>query len=225
MPSRNIVKVYVAEAMYHVYNRGVEKRVIFMDTQDYVVFRHYLRAYLLAPDHPSQKKLPPSLQRTLRGYDLFQRVELLAYCLMPDHFHFILWQQDARGMSEFVKRLSNAYVAYFNRRYDRVGSLFQGAYKAVQIDAGEQALRLSRYIHREPSALLTGQGLGSLAEYPYSSYAEYLGVRQTDWLHPEVVLGGYPPARQDPPVISDYQQRVEDETIDESLELGDKTLE
>jgi len=218
MPSRNVVKVYVEHGTYHVYNRGVEKRTIFVDTQDYVMFRHYLRAYLLPTDHPSQKKLPPSLQRVPRDYDLFRRVELLAYCLMPNHFHLIIRQLDEKGMAEFVKRLSNAYVAYFNRRYGRVGSLFQGPYRAALLKADADLLQLTRYVHRDPLELLSGQGLSLLEDYPYSSYPEYLGRRQTDWLHSEAILDYLPPA-------ATYQQFVEDESVDDRLVLGDKVLE
>ena len=161
MPSRNVVKVYVEHGIYHVYNRGVEKRVIFADTQDYVMFRHYLRAYLLPPDHPGQKKLPISLRRSVKGYDLYKRVELLAYCLMPNHFHLVVRQLDDRGMPEFVKRLSNAYVSYFNRRYDRVGSLFQGPYRAALVDDMKGVLPLSRAHPSQSAGTPVGPGLGS----------------------------------------------------------------
>ena len=225
MPSRNVVKVYVQDGLYHVYNRGVEKRAIFVDTQDYVMFRHYLRAYLLPPDHPSQGKLPPSLQRIQQKYDLYKRVELLAYCLMPNHFHLVVRQTDEKGMAEFVRRMSNAYVAYFNRRYDRVGSLFQGPYKAALIADSELFLPLTRYVHRNPLELLRGKGLNLLEEYPYSSYAEYLGRRQTDWLRSQVIMTIFPEARREMPGIETYQQYVEDESFDELLLLGDAILE
>lgn len=222
MPSRNVVKVYVEQGIYHVYNRGVEKRVIFVDTQDYVMFRQYLRAYLLPPDHSSQRNLPFSLRRTVRGYDLFKRVELLAYCLMPNHFHLVVRQLDSRGMPELVKRLSNAYVSYFNRRYQRVGSLFQGPYRAALVDDMKGALPLSRYIHRNPLEVLSGQGAGLLEEYPYSSYPEYLGRRQTEWLHPETILDLFSAEEL---AAGTYQQFVEGEGPDDLLALGDKALD
>jgi putative transposase len=220
MPSRNVVKTYVEQGIYHVYNRGVEKRVIFADTQDHVMFRHYLRAYLLPPDHPSQKKLPISLKRSLRGYDLFRRVQLLAYCQMPNHFHLIVRQLSDRGMPEFVKRLSNAYVSYFNRRYNRVGSLFQGPYRGALVDDLDGALPLSRYVHRNPLEILAGQGAGVLEEYPYSSYPEYLGRRQTEWLHPEVILDAFATGG-----AGTYQEYVEGDGPDDLLVLGDKALD
>jgi putative transposase len=184
------------------------------------MFRQYLRVYLLPPDHPSQKKLPISLRRSTKEYDLFKRVELLAYCLMPNHFHLVVRQSDDRGMPELVKRLSNAYVSYFNRRYDRVGSLFQGSYRAALIDEQKGLLTLSRYVHRNPLELLPGQGL--LEEYPYSSYPEYLGRRQTEWVHPEVILAAQSAEER---AAGAYQQFVEGEGPDDLLELGDKALD
>jgi hypothetical protein len=73
--------------------------------------------------------------------------------------------------------------------------------------------------------LLPGQGLNLLEEYPYSSYPEYMGRRQTDWLHSQVIMTLFPEARREMPGIETYQQYVEDESFDESLVLGDKTLE
>jgi putative transposase len=194
-----------------VYNRGVEKRSIFLDTQDYVVFRHYLKSYLLPPDHPSQKQLPRGLLLALQRCDLSRRVALLAYCLMPNHFHLVIKQLDEEGMKEFVKRLSNAYVAYFNRRYERVGSLFQGPYRAVLIEGGGQALYLTRYLHRDALELLASQGITTLEDYPYSSYAEYLGRRTTEWLSAGEILSYLPELQENSPGISTYQQFVEDD--------------
>ena len=172
MPSKNTIKIYVQEGIYHVYNRGVEKRNIFLDNQDYQVFLYYLKSYLLSPENPIHKKLPVRVRLDFNDFDLHKRIRLMAYCLMPNHFHLMLKQLDEKAMTEFVKRLSNAYVRYFNEKYERIGSLFQGRYKAVSLDKENYFLHLTRYIHRNPQEVLKKFNLTKLEDYPYSSYAD-----------------------------------------------------
>ena len=187
MPSKNRVKQYVEGGHYHVYNRGVEKRRIFLDDQDYRVFLHLLKYYLsateLSDEHPL-KEITGFVPVKLRPIEpLYNKVELLCYCLMPNHFHLLLKQISKDGMEKLMRRLSTTYAMYFNRRYDRVGTLFQGRYKAVLVDTDEHLLHLSRYIHQNPT--LTK---GFLNEYPYSSYSYYIGEQKADWLRPEPIL-------------------------------------
>ena len=129
MPGRNVVKNYVAGGVYHAYNRGVEKRTIFVDEEDFRVFHYYLGSYLLPPVVREGWDMPRGIALTHGTYDLHRRIKLLAFCLMPNHFHLLLRQQDELAMREFMKRLANAYVGYFNKKYKRVGSLFQGTYR------------------------------------------------------------------------------------------------
>lgn len=194
MPSRNTIKQYIENGHYHIYNRGVEKRNIFKDEQDYRVFLHLLKT-LLSPlskefRHPLSEvtgfnpvRFRPLL-KTLHG-----EVELLAYCLMPNHFHLLLKQTTRSGMSDLMRRLSTAYSMYFNKKYRRVGHLFQGIYKAAYVDEDSYLLHLSRYIHLNPLELaLTGFNLVKATEYPYSSYAYYLGKKNADWINPRPIL-------------------------------------
>jgi putative transposase len=102
--------------------------------------------------------------------------------MMPNHFHFILKQNTKNGITRFLRRLSNSYVGYFNKKYDRAGALFQGKFKAVFIENENYLLHLSRYIH------LNCQEVGPLDRYLYSSYWEYIGKRITDWVHPQIIL-------------------------------------
>lgn len=152
MPARNIVKTYIENGYYHAYNRGVEKRNIFLDEQDYSVFLHFLKQYL----SPPQRK---GIYLTMTGLDLvrprpiqtlYDEIDLLAYCLIPNHYHLLLEQKTIDGMTKLLRRLCTSYSMYFNKKYDRVGSLFQGTYKAALIDRDEYLLHLSRYIHLNP---------------------------------------------------------------------------
>ena len=183
MPSKYSVKIFVEDGIYHVYNRGVEKRKIFEEDQDYKAFLHYLKRYLTDEDgevRPRWKK------------DLSQNIQLLAYCLMPNHFHLLLKQLSKEYLTIFMRCVSNAYTRYFNEKYKRIGPLLQGKYKAVLVDKDLYLLHLTRYIHINPighKENITRSDLVMLTRYPYSSYNAYLGKWTTSWLHPEIALG------------------------------------
>jgi putative transposase len=125
MPSRNAVKESLPAATYHAYNRGVERRQIFMDGRDYNRFIKQMEQFVAREP----------------------RIRLLAYSLMPNHFHLLISQDDQRSMASFIQRLSTGYTMYFNKRHKRVGSLFQGTYKAARIIGAQQLMEVSRYIH------------------------------------------------------------------------------
>src|SRR3989338_6348834 len=122
MPSRNSVKIYVENAYYHVYNRGVEGRDIFQDDEDYKVFLGFVKRYLtvLAQDEvqPQQRKRGQRIQWKQK---LYEELQLTAYCLMPNHFHLLLKQKSKEGMTKFIRALMNSYVRYFNLKYKRIG--------------------------------------------------------------------------------------------------------
>lgn len=192
MPQKNSRKQYGAGGYYHIYNRGVEKRVIFLDEQDYKVFLGYMKFYLEPPDlqgqalkDPDGKVIPPS--REPKNY--FLEIELLAYCLMPNHFHFLVKQSSDRGIAEFMQSLVLKYVLYFNKKYKRVGGLFQGRYKTVLIESEDQFVYITKYIHRNPIDLRPSRpGLEGLAEYKYSSLGNYLGLFKQNWVRTDEIL-------------------------------------
>lgn len=163
MPAKNSRKTYATNCYYHLYNRGVEKRTIFQDQQDYGVFLSYLKEYLLPKDEAElNKKLSdPDISyqdkdkvlKKLRLNNFNQEITLLAYCLMPNHFHFFLKQKSMGAIDKFMNSLGTRYTMYFNRKYKRVGSLYQGVYKAVPITSDAQFVYLSKYIHKQGLAL------------------------------------------------------------------------
>ncbi|MBM4402581.1 MAG: transposase [Candidatus Cloacimonetes bacterium] len=224
MPAKNSVKVYIENGFYHIYNRGVEERIIFTDKQDYTVFLHYLKRYLSPPEKPNE--VGPRWK-----FDLYEKIRLLAYCLMPNHFHLLIKQFPANGITEFMRALTNAYTRYFNEKHERIGHLFQGRYKAILVDTEPYLLHLSRYIHLNPIGLNEVQP-GKLVEYPfeypYSSYADYLRKRNTKWLHPEEILAFFKfekAKRTMPPNILTYKAFVEDYTVDSGSILDNLTLD
>lgn len=193
MPAKNVLKQYLKNGYYHIYNRGVEKRIIFQDNQDYKVFLSYLKDYLEPKDEIGLRKIlekspwveKDKIIKKLTMNNFSDKIDLLAYCLMPNHFHLLIKQKTRRAIEQFMKSLATRYVIYFNKRYKRVGGLFQDVYKAVLINTDEQLLHISRYIHTNPSSY---KGC-SLQRYPYSSLAGYLGEWEARWLKTKEILG------------------------------------
>ena len=123
MPAKNAIKTYVEGGHYHIYNRGVDKRVIFEDEQDYKVYLHLLKVLLSPPDNISQHPLTEitgfnPVRLRLLNETLYKEIDLLAYCLMPNHFHLLLKQHTKNAISKLLSRLTIAYVMYFNKKYE-----------------------------------------------------------------------------------------------------------
>ncbi|MBP9670107.1 transposase [Candidatus Woesebacteria bacterium] len=191
MPAKNSVKEYEENGFYHIYNRGVEKRDVFLDDDDYKKFLSYLKVYLDKPNlqgltlkAEDGKTIPPS--RVLRNFN--GEIDLQAYCLMPNHFHFLIHQHDERSIASFMQALITKYSMYFNKKYKRVGGLFQGRYKTVRIVSEEQYTYVSKYIHRNPIDLPSGSDPEGLMKYKYSSYGNYLGLFKQSWVKTEDIL-------------------------------------
>lgn len=160
MPATNSLKDYSKSSFYHIYNRGVEKRLIFQDDQDYAVFLSYLQTYLLPKDMDllNQQLSDPTLSSKekekilslLRLNNFSDEITLLAYCLMPNHFHFLIQQKSADTIDKFMNSIGTRYTMYFNKKYKRVGSLYQDVYKAVMVYTDKQLLNVTHYIHKNP---------------------------------------------------------------------------
>ncbi len=155
---------------YHIYNRGVEKRLVFEDQRDCRRFLETLDYYRLKkqPSRFSFRKRPVIAKKTKPGKPL---VEILCYCLMPNHFHLLIKQLQDNGITDFISLVSNSYTKYFNTKYKRVGPLFQGTFRAVRIENDEHLIHLSRYIHLNP---LIDYVVKDLKRFPFSSYHEYV---------------------------------------------------
>lgn len=142
-------KTFASDNLYHIYNRGVDKRTIFMDGHDMQRFFQSMIEFNTADPIGS---LYENSFRQLGGptpklADEGTLVAIVAYCLNPNHFHFILKQTSDGGISEFMKRLSGGYTLYFNNKHGRNGSLFQGKFKSVHVDSNEYLLHLSAYVN------------------------------------------------------------------------------
>jgi putative transposase len=173
---------------YHVYNRGVEKRRVFLTKKDHGRFQRLL--FLANGTAPLKFDRVKDLQLKDidRGTPL---VAIGAYVMMPNHFHILLKEIRQGGISLFMEKLTTAYAAYFNKRNDRVGSLFQGTYKAQHADTDEYLKYLFAYIHLNPIKLIELQwkeeGIKDqdkarefLVGYKYSSYIDYAGIEREE---------------------------------------------
>ena len=191
MPSKNTAKQFDIDSMYHVYNRGNNKRQIFFDERDYAVFLSFLKYALLSDDDiqaegvVDNSLLTKNDQFNLRRLGLAGKLELVSYCLMPNHFHLQFFQYDIDAITKLMRSIATGYVMYFNKRYDCSGSLFQGVYKASKIDSDAYWLHISRYIHL--NALDVGE---DFRHYGYSSYKYFSGIAKADWIYPEKGMTG-----------------------------------
>lgn len=180
---------------YHVYNRGTEQRNIFIDDAD--------RLYFLE-----------CLLRNQEGKNGEQRVHIMSYVLMTNHFHLLFEQQTDRGISNFMHDVSLGYAMYFNTKYERTGRLYSGTYKAKVINSDAYLLHISRYIHLNPLDIfqpgwkkngVTNKASADLflKNYRWSSYRHFLGL-----IHDPIVEPGILADMFDDSI--DYQQFLND---------------
>ena len=203
---------------YHVYNRGVEKRLIFIDDADRWRFITLLMAFQGDVFHSHISRLVPFAKHRRFDIDFFQdtlkdrKIELICFCLMPNHFHFILKETQEGGISKFMQRLADAYTKYFNLRHGRSGHLFGGRFQSVHVDRNEYLNYLSAYIHLNPRELLKWKRRE--IEYPWSSFQDF--VKENRWgqlLNNPIILEQFENG-------DEYRNFVEDTPIREKLEEG-----
>ncbi len=169
MPGR--ITPLVNGEFYHIFNRGSEKRNIFIQPREYKRFQKTLYYYQYAGPKPSFSKFSKSDLNSFKPDSTKKLVDVICYCLMPNHFHLLVRQIKENGISTFLSQISNSYTKYFNTKYSRVGPLLQGAFKAVHIENNEQFIHVSRYIHLNP--IVSGI-VKNLNSYYWSSYLEYI---------------------------------------------------
>ena len=172
------VTPFVIREFYHLYSRGVEKRVIFLDTEDY---QHFLYLMYICNTKKSIK-----LRDIEKNFDRGETVvNIGAYCLMPNHFHVLIREKVQSGISDYMRKLLTAYSMYFNKKYERTGRLFESVFKSDYINGDNYLKYLYSYIHLNPAKLKnkdwredknrdTDSLLDFVCKYKYSSLREYL---------------------------------------------------
>ena|ERR1700733_2116027 len=177
-----------ADTYYHVYNRGNNKDLIFFEDENYRYFLAQFKKYV-APF-----------------------CDVFAYCLMPNHFHFFLKVNDEVLFEKGIKNFFISYSKAINKKYDRVGSLFQGRYKVSEITSESYFTRIITYIHQNP---VVAGIVKNMEDYKYSSYVAYLSGKETIIKREDVIdwfggLEGF---------VEDHKIIIEDIELDKRLKL------
>lgn len=169
--------------VYHVFNRGIDHRPTFSDKRelnramssiDYYRFVNTplrFSKFLKLSNEDRNKQLDKIKTST-------KLVDILGFCLMPNHFHLLLRQTYENGISKFLSTFQNSYTKYFNTKNERTGPLFLGQFKAVLVETEEQLIHVSRYIHLNPTTSYIVKDFGTLLNYPWSSLREYANGKE-----------------------------------------------
>ncbi|MSU74740.1 hypothetical protein EXS57_03115 [Candidatus Kaiserbacteria bacterium] len=175
---------------YHIYNRGVDKRTIFLDTDDINRFFNSIEEFnVLEPigsiyENSFTKKLGSEASKSESGPRL---LNFIAYCANPNHFHFILRQEADKGIEKFMQRIGTGYTKYFNFKYKRSGSLFQGVFKSIHIDSNDYLLHLSAYVNLNDRVHQLGSEASKLVR-SRSSWGEYMDNESKEICEKEIIL-------------------------------------
>ncbi|MCR4279310.1 MAG: transposase [Candidatus Zambryskibacteria bacterium] len=181
---------FVPGEYYHIYSRGTEKRIIFIDESDYKRFVKLL--FLCNGQKPvdSRKYKGLSFVESVDkvGKDKENLVYIGAYCLMPNHFHLLIRERDPAGVSIFMRKLLTAYSMYFNTKYGRKGRLFESSYQSMHADYDEYLKYLFAYIHLNPLKIVDPnwkegvrdkkKAIEYLSQYRFSSFLDYADVKR-----------------------------------------------
>lgn len=236
---------FVNDGIYHIYNRGVEKRDVFLGDADHLRFIHdvyefndeeavaasNIRLSLRKPSLITPQALdpqclevkPPNIEVSRKKRQLLVRI--LAFCLMPNHYHLLLQQIAEKGIVRFMHKLGTGYTMYFNQKNNRVGALFQGAFKAKEVKNDGHLWILPSYIHLNPLDLFApewrersidnaSKAMDFLENYRWSSFSDYIGkknfpsVTQRDFL--EDIVGDPEKYRSS---IHEWLQEMDKENI------------
>jgi len=177
--------IFAEGQVYHIYNRGTDKREVFScgyDKYRFVSDLYHMnnRKPVSYPGDSLYRRLPDSANGIVQRSPS-RIVDILAFVLMPNHFHLMLTQKVSGGIAAFMHKLGTAYTMYFNNRYKRTGALFQGRYKAVMLTTANHFDYMPYYIHANPLKLYPDPGsvegeLKLLRDYKWSSYRDYAGI-------------------------------------------------
>lgn len=232
MPYRK--EQFVNNEYYHILNRGIDKRTIFQDEADYRRFLDGLREF-----NTEQSVSMRAVRHRNRVSDIRHRnpvsvsspplVNILCYCLLPNHFHLMLKQLVENGIQEFMHKFMVGYTKYFNTKNERLGHLFQGPFKAVPIEGETQLLHISRYIHlnaldlseprwRKGEVADWGQAKKYLEDYPWSSYPIFVEKQTSEFCDPELLKDIFKNPQDYDRFLQEWTERSLSDTQDMALE-------
>lgn len=189
MPRRNVIRSDGQDMFYHVYARGANKRRIFLDEEDFLKFLQLLERYLSPEDARNRYGVPYP--------NFYNKVDLLAYCLMPNHFHLLVYQRHVHALTSLMQSVMTSYSRYFNLKYKRTGPLFESRFRASVILDETYLEHITRYIHLNPRLW---------REYEYSSLPYYLQQDTVSWVRPERILSMFATPNDYLHFLEDYQE-------------------
>ncbi len=188
MPYR--ITPFINGEFYHLYNRGLEKKDIFYQNRDYSLFIDTFFYYQIQNPKPRfsnyrrSKLFPVDPSKKI--------VDIICYCLMPNHFHLLVKQLRDGGITEFMRKFILSYIKYINLKYKHQGPLLNGPFRAVRMETDEQLVHVSRYIHLNPLVSLL---VKDLSFYPWSSYKTYIGLEDNPALASKEILNFFKSAK------------------------------
>lgn len=189
-------QTFAEKEYYHVFNRGSDRKKIFIDDADYARFV-FLITHLQSPikiyniswytkDFLKKGRFN-SKEKTISNIIKQRSVELISFALMPNHFHLLVKNNEEQVLSVYMQRILTAYSKYFNAKYQKKGHVFEGPFGAVHVSNNTQLLHTSAYIHKNPKELPDWNQ--NYEKYPWSSYQDYIGLnRWGDLINPGIVL-------------------------------------
>jgi putative transposase len=166
------------DGYYHVYNRGTNKEKLFLCSENYVFL----------------------IQKMIQF--ISSGVGVIAFCLMPNHYHFLLKQKGEYSISQFIQSLFNGYSKAFNKMYDRKGTLFECPFKAIEVMGENYLIHLCRYIHRNP---LDAGLVKNLRDWPYSNYPEWINGKTGTLADQNFIAEYFPSGLEYERFVLDYQ--------------------
>ena len=217
-------KEFAPGSYYHVFNRGNGKQNIFLDNGDYEFFLLRLRENLFPKFSIPLKTAIKGIEGRNKSHTSYVRkllpedsFDLVSYCLMPNHYHFLIKQNSDISIAKLISKICTSYSKIFNKKNENVGHVFQDKFRAVLVDSNEYLVWLSAYIHNNPK---TAGLVKSLLDYPWSSYHDYMGNRQDSLCKKDIILSQFKK-------ISDYKKFVDEasELILEKKELENMLLD
>ncbi|OIO29678.1 hypothetical protein COX93_01180 [Candidatus Nomurabacteria bacterium CG_4_10_14_0_2_um_filter_30_12] len=216
------IKNHAPEEYYHIYNRGMQKQPIFETDKDRIRFLFLLLAF---QGRNSIKNISREIKESVQSSTLHiktelekeiiedRTVELLSFCLMPNHFHLLLLEKEDGGIAKYMQRVLTAYTKYFNLRHQKSGHLLQGSYKSVWIENDIQLMHTSAYIHKNSNEL-SGWGKNE-NKYPWSSFQDYINTnRWGKLLSTDIILNRFDNKEVN---IKNYKEFVKTSTAKEKL--------
>ncbi|MBI2074417.1 MAG: transposase [Candidatus Levybacteria bacterium] len=215
MPGR--LTPLVNDEVYHIFNRGINRQPTFTTLREYQRALLSIEFYRISsPPIRLSKFLQVDKERQAQIADIMAKseklVQIICFCLMPNHFHFLLKQKKENGISKFIANFQNSYTRYFNVRNNRDGSIFLDQFKAKRVETDEQLVHVSRYIHLNPYTGYVVKSLPKLEEYPWSSFPKYL-KREDNFTEPSLILDFFKNINEYKKFVfdqADYQKKLKE---------------